>query len=92
MHCWGELKSLRAQSVSGVSSYWSCVQFSGYVEMKVSQTYHPVSGKWFVQLQTNKFLRTFQHCTNHVENPVGKSMEQDNWVIPTENFQEQWKI
>lgn len=37
-------------------------------------------------------LRTFQHCTNHVENPVGKSMEQDNWVIPTENFQEQWKI
>ena len=24
-----------------------------------------------------QFFRTFQHCMNHVENPVGKSMEQD---------------
>ena len=23
-----------------------------------------------------QILRTFQHCTNHVENPVGKSMEE----------------
>ena len=30
---------LRARIVSEVSAYWSCVQFSGYVEMKVSQTY-----------------------------------------------------
>ena len=37
MRSWGELKSLRAQSVGEVSAYWSCVQFSGYVEMKVSQ-------------------------------------------------------
>ena len=40
MRCWGELKSLRAQSVGEVSAYWSCVQFSGYVEMKVSQAYN----------------------------------------------------
>ena len=30
MHCWGELKSIRAQSIDEVSA--SCVQFSGYVE------------------------------------------------------------
>ena len=36
MGCWGELKSLRTE----VSAYWSCVQFSGYVEMKVSQAYN----------------------------------------------------
>ena len=39
MRCWGELKSLRNQSVGEVSAYLSCVQFSGYVEMKVSQAY-----------------------------------------------------
>ena len=39
MRCWGELKSLRAQSVGGVGAYKSCVQKSGYVEMKVSQAY-----------------------------------------------------
>ena len=39
MLCWGELKSLRAQSVGEDIVYWSCVQFSRYVEMKVSQTY-----------------------------------------------------
>ena len=33
------LKSLRAQSVGEVSAYWSCVKFSGYVEMKVSRAY-----------------------------------------------------
>ena len=40
MRCWGELKSLRAQSVGEVSAYYSFVQFSGYVEMKVSQAYN----------------------------------------------------
>ena len=40
MHCWGEPKSLRVQSVGEVSAYWSCVQFSGYVEMEVSQAYN----------------------------------------------------
>ena len=39
MRSWGELKSLRAQSVGEVSAYWSGVQSSGYVEMKVSQAY-----------------------------------------------------
>ena len=34
MHCWGELKGLRGQSVGEVSPYYSWVQFSGYVEMK----------------------------------------------------------
>ena len=36
MHCWGKLKSLRAQSVGEVSAYTShaCAQFSRYVEMK----------------------------------------------------------
>ena len=33
----GELKSLRARSVGEVSAYWSCVQFSGYVEKQVRQ-------------------------------------------------------
>ena len=36
MGCWGELKSRQAQSVGEVSSYYSCMQFSGYVEIKVS--------------------------------------------------------
>ena len=36
MGCWVELKSIQAQSVGEVSSYYSCMQFSGYVEMKVS--------------------------------------------------------
>ena len=40
MCCWGELKSLRAQSVSEVSVYQPCVQFPGYVEMKVNQAYN----------------------------------------------------
>ena len=40
MGCWDELKSLRAQSVGEVSAYWSCEQFSRYVEMKVSQSYN----------------------------------------------------
>ena len=40
MCCWGELKSLRAQSFGEVNVNWSCVQFSGYVEMKVSQAYN----------------------------------------------------
>ena len=31
---------LRAQTVGEISAYWSCVQFSGYVEMKVSQVYN----------------------------------------------------
>ena len=39
MPCWGELKSLRGQSVGEVRLQ-SCVQFSGYVEMKVSQAYN----------------------------------------------------
>ena len=37
---WGELKSLRAQSVDEVSAYYCCAQFSGYVEMKISQAYN----------------------------------------------------
>ena len=46
MRCWGELKSLRAQSVGEVSAYQSCVQYSGCVEMKVSQAYTaPLSTK-----------------------------------------------
>ena len=32
MHCCGELKSLRAQSVGEVSAYYSRVQLSGYME------------------------------------------------------------
>ena len=36
MRCWGELKSLRAQSVGEVSAYQSCAQFSGCLGMKVS--------------------------------------------------------
>ena len=40
MRCWGELKSLRAQSVGEVSAYQLWVQFSGYVEVKVSQAYN----------------------------------------------------
>ena len=40
MRCWGKLKSLRAHSVGKVSAYQSCLQFSGYVEMKVSQAYN----------------------------------------------------
>ena len=47
MRCWGELKNLLsflalkgAQIVGEVSAYNSCVQFSGYVEMKVSQAYY----------------------------------------------------
>ena len=32
MRCQGELKSLRAQSVGEVSEYYSCLQFSGYVD------------------------------------------------------------
>ena len=36
MRCWGELKSLRGQSVGEVRATYSYVQFSGYVEMKVS--------------------------------------------------------
>ena len=40
MRCWGELKSLRAQSVGEVSVYWSCEQISGYVEMTVSKAYN----------------------------------------------------
>ena len=39
MRCRDELKSLRAQSLGEDSAYWSCVQFSRYVEMKVSQAY-----------------------------------------------------
>ena len=31
MHCWDELKSLRAQSVDEVSAYYSCMQFSGWL-------------------------------------------------------------
>ena len=31
MPCWGELKSVRPQSVGEVSAYLSCVQFSGCV-------------------------------------------------------------
>ena len=37
INCCGELKSLRAQTFNEVSAYLSCVQFSGYMEMKVSQ-------------------------------------------------------
>ena len=37
----GWAKKLRAQSVSEVSVYWSRVQFSGYVEMKVSKALSP---------------------------------------------------
>ena len=40
----GELKSLRAQSFGEVSAYQSCVQFSGYVEMKVSQACNQSKG------------------------------------------------
>ena len=42
MRSWGELKNLRAQIVGEVSAYYSCscAQFSGYVEMKVSQAYN----------------------------------------------------
>ena len=40
MHCWGELKSLRAESVGEVSAHQSWVQFSGYAEMKISQAYN----------------------------------------------------
>ena len=39
MCCWGELKSLRVQSVGEVSAYKSCMQFSGYVEINVNQAY-----------------------------------------------------
>ena len=38
--CWGELESLRGQRVGNVSAYYLCMQFSGYVEMKVSQAYN----------------------------------------------------
>ena len=37
MRCWGELKSLRAQSVCEVSAFFSCAQFLAYVETKVSR-------------------------------------------------------
>ena len=50
MCCWGKIKSFRAQSVVEVTAYWSCVQFSGYVEMKVSQAYN----------QTKRWLRPYQ--------------------------------
>ena len=40
MLCWGELKALRVQSVVEVSANKSCMQFSGYVEIKVSQAYN----------------------------------------------------
>ena len=40
MRCWGELKNLRAQIVGEMIAYYSCAQFSGYVEMKVSQAYN----------------------------------------------------
>ena len=40
MRCWGELKSLRGESDCVVSAYKPCLQFSGYVEMKVSQAYN----------------------------------------------------
>ena len=39
MRCWGELECFKGQSVGEVSAYWSCMQFSGYVEMKVSHAY-----------------------------------------------------
>ena len=52
----GELKSSRAQSVVEVTAYWSCVQFSGYVEMKVSHAYNQ-SKSWLrpCQLQNRSF-------------------------------------
>ena len=37
MRCWGELKSLRAQSVCEVSAFFPCAQFLAYVETKVSR-------------------------------------------------------
>ena len=37
MRCWGELKSLRAQSVCEVSAFFSWAQFLAYVETKVSR-------------------------------------------------------
>ena len=37
MRCWGELNSLRAQSVCEVSALFSCAQFLAYVETKVSR-------------------------------------------------------
>ena len=55
MRCWGELKSLRAQSVGEDGAYWSCVQFSEYLEMKVSQAYN-LSKSWLRPWQTIDFL------------------------------------
>ena len=50
--------SIRPQSVGEVSVYQSCLQFSGYVEIKVSQAYnqskswrHPFSGTVYVKSQ-----------------------------------------
>ena len=52
MGCWGEVRSLRAQSIGEVSVYQSCMQFSGYVEMKFSQAYN----------QLKSWLRQEQHA------------------------------
>ena len=39
MRCWGELLKELKVLVRSVR-YYSCVQFSGYVEIKVSQAYN----------------------------------------------------
>ena len=56
MRCRGELKSLRAQSVDEVSAYLLFVQFSGYVEMKVSQVYHKSGYTALPGVKKNTFL------------------------------------
>ena len=84
MRCWGEVKSLRAQSVGEVSAYWSCVQFSGYVEMKVSQTYNKSKSwmksdqrdiVWFVS-SACYLRRHWPECFGRVKRTLRNSLAQ----------------